>query len=594
MTDEVPLSGDHSPQVTVASECLLATTTPECILPRASSAMGRVDVVIDGWIDNRAEIALSLGLERSTSVTKTIASLYSRRGVSGIDTLIGDFALVIWDPDERMLICARDVAGVRPLFYAHSESGFVCATRLAQLCRSELVRPRIDAAYFAEYLAGCGQVSSRTPYEGMKRVLPGGVVTFKNGTVRTDWFWYPRRRDLIRCEAEAVDGFRDHFETAVRRCLNHRGAVWSELSGGVDSASIVCVASRASRRETAPRPSFETITVDFAAAAHSDETRFATEIARHVDVRQHHIRYDFASFFHGWRENVAYWDEPNASIFAGPLLKQYVALIEQRGVTALLNGMGAEAVVTCSQKEPFYLCDEVRRWRMRHAARGLVLWQRAKKRPMVNICWDYVLRPLIWPDTATYQSGPSQLPKWLTPASIRRFELNRAMNRRIRPRMFSDLADQWQYDRIAHVSAHLSRGMLERFVDVRYPFLSKPLMEFMLAMPWELKMRPVGTKPILRLAMSGVVPDSVRLRPYGVTTGGHSRYLALERNWPEVQSLAEGRHLGDLGLVDSNEFRRHVALARAGHAPEFAVLLSALASEAWLTAIADGQYRVAA
>lgn len=571
-----------------------------CVLAVAHSGDGKnsdglcqasrsASVAIDGWIDNCAELARSLGQGAPTSAAETVAAVYAEWGIDGISKLVGDFALALWDPVERMLVCARDFVGVRPLFYAQRGSVFACASQLDQLRRCGWIDNRIDREYFAQLLTTGASLSERTAYEAIKRVMPGTVVTFRDCVATKSWFWRPTQSTGIRSESDAIDGFREHFRTAVKLCRRHRGSVWSELSGGLDSSAIVCTAAHETREDTTPRSAFEALTVDLGYARHSDESKFADEVAQTAGVPHHVISCGQDSFFDRWRECARFCDEPHSSIFAFPILHEYVTLMRPHGVTALLSGMGAEAVATCGLKEPFYLADILKSGKVSEMIQGLLSWQRARKRPMMNMVWRYVLRPLIAPASPTYCAGLNRFANWLTPAAVREFELRRFLRYRPRPRMFRSVADQWHFDRITHVSTHLCRGLLEKAVHVRYPFLYRPLVEFMLSVPWEFKMRPVGTKPIVRIAMRGVVPDSVRLRPFAAITGGHSRYLALARHWTQVRPLAEGKLLAELGLVDPVEFSRHGELARAGYASDLPLFQMALAAEAWLMEKVSGQ-----
>jgi asparagine synthase (glutamine-hydrolysing) len=76
-------------------------------------------VTFDGRLDNRDELAAQLDLQISDSTPESVlvSAAYRRWGVECPVRLLGDFSLVVWDGRERRLFMARDIFGLRPLFY---------------------------------------------------------------------------------------------------------------------------------------------------------------------------------------------------------------------------------------------------------------------------------------------------------------------------------------------------------------------------------------------------------------------------------------------------------------------------------------------
>jgi hypothetical protein len=118
-------------------------------------------------------------------------------------------------------------------------------------------------------------------------------------------------------------------------------------------------------------------------------------------------------------------------------------------------------------------------------------------------------------------------------------------------------------------------------VELRYPFLYRPLVEFCLALPADARIRPPRTKWILREAMRNVLPERVRTR---ATKGAiDARILwSLNREGHRVDALLRAPVLADLGVVCADTLRAAVARAREGICPNPVHLMSTLALETWL------------
>src|SRR5262245_13237969 len=72
----------------------------------------------DGRLDNREDLLQRLGAPTSPIADSEIAlAAFSQLGVDGLQSLIGDWSLVIWDRSRRVLHLARDYMGARPLYY---------------------------------------------------------------------------------------------------------------------------------------------------------------------------------------------------------------------------------------------------------------------------------------------------------------------------------------------------------------------------------------------------------------------------------------------------------------------------------------------
>ena len=569
--------------------CASAHVDAAC--PRAAEPLNddrrRCTLVFDGRLDNRKELLAELrrgGAGPGSSDIELALAAYELWGDDCASKLIGDFAFGLWDGARRRLLCVRDPLGVRVL-YMFVRDGVVCfATQLRQILAASPQTPPFDLEFVADRLAhGVDRADADcTPYRGVSRLKPGHRLIAESGRVRIEryWTWCARGDAPARRHQQYVDQFRETFSEAVESRMCGAGAVWSDLSGGLDSSSIVSVAAR--RRSSARLP---TVSVVFGESMLSDERAWAAPVARAHGVEQHYIDGDAQHPLSRLREAVRYWEEPHAAAAFFGVHQRYRELMAGNRVPILLTGIGAEAVVMSKRQTPVHLSDLVRRGRIAPLWRELDDWQRALKIPLSNLVWRYCLRPLASGPLVSYDWFP-KTHDWIAPSFARRWELKeRAGNGRM-PSVRGGVADQWHVEAVGRITGFLLRGYLEKACDIRYPFLHRPLVELALATPWSLKAVPGTPKALLRRAMRGVLPEEVRRRKQDASTG-HAVYTGLRREWPVLEQVVESSMLVDLGIVDRARLQNAMHLARQGHAFHLGGLLSTLTLDAWLQYAVD-------
>ena len=547
--------------------------------------------VLDGRIDNRRELIAALGRHRvgaSVDDAELTLAAYGAWGDACASRLIGDFAFGLWDGAARRLLCVRDAVGVRPLYLLLREDLVGFATQVRQLLAICGQTPAIDMDYVADRLAlGVDRPSSgRTPYRGLVRLEPGHRLIAERGRVRIEryWEWGDREAGGRRKDQEYVEEFLSTFSDAVKSRMSGLDRVWADLSGGLDSSSIVSVAARQGGRSRV-----SSINVVFGESIVSDEREWAEAVERAVGVERQEIDGDGHHPFSRLATAVQHWEEPHAAAAFFGVHAQYRRLMAGSGVPVLLTGIGAEAVVLSKHQEPVHLADLLRRGRPGELWREMDGWQRALRMPLSNLVFRYCLRPLIGRPLLSYGWMPD-VPDWIAEGFGDAWSLRDRARYGNMPRAAGGAADQWHIERIGWITGFLLRGYLEKACDIRYPFLHRPLVELALSMPWRLKAVPGEPKAVLRRAMKGILPELVRLRTENASTG-HAAYNGLRKEWHVLEGIVDSSMLGDLGVIDRERMRNALQLARQGHAQNLGGLLSALTLDAWLQCAFSGQQR---
>src|SRR5712671_1995124 len=216
----------------------------------------------DGRLDNRDGLVRELSNiadTRSTDVS-IVAAAYEPWGAACFSKLLGDWALSIWNPRDRSLILAKDAIGTRHLYYSVEKEQVSWSTILDPLVLLAGKPFALEEEYIAGWLSFF-PATHLTPYRGIRSVPPSSSVLIRAGqhSICKYWDFDASNRVRYRSDVEYEEHFRAVFQESVRRRLRSDRPVLAELSGGMDSSSIVCMADTIIARGAAETPRLDTI-----------------------------------------------------------------------------------------------------------------------------------------------------------------------------------------------------------------------------------------------------------------------------------------------------------------------------------------------
>ena len=235
-------------------------TTPESIkemLPFSDGSSG-LSITADARIDNRTELFVLLGLggAQAGTITDSLLILYTYKkwGRRCAEYLVGDFVFLIWDSIKQQLICARDHLGIKPLYYYLSGNIFAAASDVQALLTHPYVPHTLNEARIADFLVtqleGIDKIS--TFYHEIYRLPPAHVLTLSGDKMHISEYWRldPEFETHYKSDNDYTEKFTEIFSRSIRDRLRCNGQVAAMLSGGIDSSSIVAIASSINRQNS--------------------------------------------------------------------------------------------------------------------------------------------------------------------------------------------------------------------------------------------------------------------------------------------------------------------------------------------------------
>jgi asparagine synthase (glutamine-hydrolysing) len=209
---------------------------------------GPLTLLADARLYDRDDLARMLGVPAlDHSDAALILRAYVRWGADCLTRMNGDFGLAIHDQSTGELFLARDHIGARPLFWAQRGNEVLFATLLHGLTGFDDLRWPLSEARIARFLCNPHDFRLESFVEGVEAVGPGHWVRIRAGQVTRQRWWDPANlpeRTGITQEA-AEEEFRALTDRAVRARLPYGVPVGAHFSGGIDSTLVTLLASKA-------------------------------------------------------------------------------------------------------------------------------------------------------------------------------------------------------------------------------------------------------------------------------------------------------------------------------------------------------------
>ncbi len=497
---------------------LLRTTFEDSYDQQPATLDSHVWLVADARLDDRTRLldelrARGRNIAPETSDSLFILHAYHLWGEACLDHLAGDFAFVLWDGRSRHLFCARDQMGVVPLFYAqvYAQAGqtLIVSNTQRLLLQFPGVTTRINEDALVDFVLFQSNLETdSTIYAQVRRLPPahklcatvdgcegGEIEGDKRGhaiathgiEIRRYW-QLPEDVEILRPRhpQEVVEHFRSLLEQAVADRLRTSRAT-SALSGGLDSTSVAALAQRLLQAQTQPGELRAATTV-YRELIQEQEGLFAQQVADHCGfTTQQYIAEEYllrSPNLDPLFPDVEPWTVRD--LWSDTAIRTDMADFSR----IYLAGFGGDPLFHFAQL-PWATALRLGQWRI--IARDLRSMGRNRRNRQLLEKLEAYQRQLIGPDLAARVNIAERQARFRQ--LLQRHDQRRGMT----------FAPLWET--IFRVS---DPGFTCDPIKYRFPFFDLRLVEFMLTLPPDPWCRK---KYLLREAMRGLLPESVRQRP---------------------------------------------------------------------------------
>lgn len=478
---------------------------------------GKIWITGDIRLDRRQELikrlrASGCNLEKDAPDVDLVLHAYSVWGDACLERLSGDFAFAIWDSHQQRLFCARDQFGIVPFYYAEMGQTLVFSNHLKTVLFHPEVSDRLNESAIADFLLfSMNMDMATTTFADIQKLPPAHTLIYSEGRINIQRYWQlPEDVEYLNYQRpeEYVEQFRELFERSVADRLRSH-SVGTHLSGGMDSTSIAATAYKLMTATASP-VDFRAYAIVYKHLIPDDEGDYATQVA---EMAGFPIEYLVAEDYIGQVPG-----EHPEYIYPEPLLiPDQAGDVELMGRIAgysriMLVGFGGDPALYPRPSSPDksllgYIHSLRARLRLRTRLRQ---WLKRERQERFG--------------SAHRKQQKIDFPDWFNPEFAERMQL--------KARLEEQLTAPGQRDRYGMTSAPLwsnifawsDPGFSGFPIKVRFPFFDLRLVLYLLSVPstpW------LENKFLLREAMKGMLPESVRQRPK-TTLRGFAHYNLMQ------------------------------------------------------------------
>lgn len=476
-------------------------------------------------IDNRSELILLLSISSSYSDAKIVLFSYEKWGIHCTDFILGDFAFALWDDKKQSFFCARDRLGIKPFYYKYDSTGFYCSSEAYPLTKkgNKLLEPNIEAM---KRFAGTSSSSdpSQTMYSTIFSLPPGHAMLFEHDIPNVYRYWFPEKLSINKNITfnQAVEQFKLILEEAIYCRMQGDTSVGFELSGGLDSSAIACVA------ETLNTSMPKSVYTNRFGTYRCDEGSYSCEVIQNINMQSYEFHADRIDYMNDYPLSYPYRFCKDWPIFATYTQKFPLAqIMHQNGIGIVLTGQGGDQVLTGNYYmlydflRSFQWLKLIKLWRSIHFHKKEIFKQSVLK-PLCHL-FRTILRP-----------------HKITTLDYSIFPLAQ----------YADLQDICN-DAHTHFVNNNAYNVIGRMygIEFRHPFYDSRLVEFALSLPPEYKLWGDTGKIILREAMKGILPEHIRTR---LDKAEMSELIRDQIDAIDIDAFWTKCHIVELGIIQND------------------------------------------
>ncbi len=515
---------------------------------------------IFNFVELRDELEQAGELFETATDTEVILRIYARYGLEGFSKLNGMWAFALLDLPARRVILSRDRFSIKPLYYTRQGSRLYFASEIKQLLPllpSKQINRNAMMAFLAQLLL---DNTTATFIEGVSKIpsKTSAIVSLDTGTMEFHQYWDYKPESVLDFD-RACERFAELLADSVRIRLRSDVKLGCLLSGGLDSSTIAGICHQmGSDVET-----FSVVSDD----QRYSEQKFIDVVTSRTGVRNHKLWFRSPCSLELLKTVLAHNDEPVAGFSVLAQYSIFRMIKQETDVTVLLSGQGGDEVLLGYLKFFFLHLRSL----LQH---GKVIT--VAKELLASLLQGTIIRQFRLPEAKRYVSWMNRRPydgalclgKDYIPAPIGEIHDPQA-------RQVADI-DFYSVPALAHYE---DRNSMAHGLEVRHPFLDHRLVNFLIGLPTDYKIRNGWTKYILRKS-SLDLPAPIRWRK------DKQGFLTAEEMWfrgdlqPVVRAMFRDSRLQELGFLNQELFLNYYERFLAGHSC-FLDICRAFIAEVW-------------
>ena len=496
------------------------------------SSCGNYIISFNGEIYNYLELRKSLikkgYIFKSDTDTEVVLNGFVEYGTDFINNLDGIFAFIIYDRLQNSITIARDVFGVKPLYYYLDSEKLIIASEIKPF---KIYTNSLNEKFKINFLAFGSVAEPNTIIDNVKMLPKSCFATIKNFSINVSKYYSNSFFDNNYNPTSVHNLLRNKLKESINSQLISDAPLAIFLSGGLDSSVLTYFASIKNKN-------INTVSITF--DGELSEKKYQDIISNKYKTNHHSIKITERDFLDNYSTFLKYMDQPTIdglnTFFVSKAAKQL-------GIKCAMSGIGSDEI--------FYGYPSFKNARLLNIFNTLNLniiskfmGNKFKKMDMLNLNFPNNLyattRAVFSIEEISHILGLENTK--VVDILNEQFELEEMVNNNFPDTMANLEIDNYMKNQLLRDADVF--GMANS-VEIRVPFLSKDLVELVLGIDYKQKFSKNYNKKILVQSVIDKIPDEIFKRN---KKGFELPYINWIKNNPDIINLSNEHRK----LVDKN------------------------------------------
>ncbi len=529
--------------------------------------LGRYSIVFNGEIYNYIELKETLIKQgysfKTQSDTEVLMALYDRDKENCLQLLDGMFSFVLYDAQENNVFCARDRFGEKPFFYSYEKGKYFLFGSEMKCLWAGGIAKEVNNKMLFNYLS-FGYIEnpedlSETFYTNCTRLEHSHYIKISLDTLEIniqkyydiDW----KNTDNSISIEQAKSTFHELFYTSIKRRLRSDVTVGSSLSGGLDSSLVVCIIDELKKGTNQKQNTFSAVFPGFK----KDERKFMDYVIAKTNVEPHFVSPNDEGLINDIEKLSWHQEEPygSASIYA-----QYCVMrtAKENNVTVLLDGQGADEILAGyhGYYTPFF--NELKKLNKGEYSKQNKSYLNLHSNNSINGITKKTLGDRVRDISPSIVKPVKMLKNALL--HIKNPVFNKDFYNQYKNDIFKtpgsnfstlneSLYNSTMKSGIQQLLRYADRNSMAHSREVRLPFLSHELVEFLFSLPATFKINEGWTKWIMRETFD-ILPQEIGWRTDKIG------YEPPQKSWMESEIMKNKVNHSKELLIKNNYFNKSI------------------------------------
>jgi asparagine synthase (glutamine-hydrolysing) len=470
------------------------------------SVDGRYILIYNGEIFNYIELReelIELGYSFKTNTdTEVLLNSYIHWGEMCMNHFNGMWAFVVYDKLKNEIFGCRDRYGIKPLYYLNVDNQFLFASDISAILKVVPNKLKANEEVIYNYLVfNRTDQDENTFFSKIKKLQHGSFFhLYASNNHISIQKWYDLRSNLKE-PFTSPDELRDLFSSSIGLRLRSDVPVGVCLSGGLDSSSIVSTLLKDFNKKD-----LNTFSALYGKGVQFDESDFINEYRESLS-NMYFITPTADSLINDLPAFVKAHSEPVPT--TSPYAQFKVMELAKKHVVVTLDGQGAdEQLAGYDYFFGFYFKDLITNFKLLKFVSEAGSYLRTQKSLMGFSSLFFFL----------LSSKVQSRARILANGSLHHYFADKNKDKSlITSNLYSSgslheaLLDHFEY-KLEHLLKWEDKNSMWFSLEARVPFLDHRLVERILSLPPEKIIKDGYTKFFFREAMSGTLPEKIRLR----------------------------------------------------------------------------------